>query len=78
MEMVKVSPKYQAVISKRLREQLQLKPGEELQAYVLDGTIRLHRPRSRDAFLYAAARSAKAEFVTSDAHFQGLPGVTFL
>lgn len=46
MEMVKVSPKYQVVIPKRLRQQLQLKPGDELQAYVLDGTIRLHRPRS--------------------------------
>ena len=31
-----------------------------------------------DALLYAAARSANAEFVTSDAHFKGLPGVTFL
>jgi len=33
-------------IPKKIREQLQLKPGEELQMYVLDRSIRLHRPRS--------------------------------
>ena len=31
-----------------------------------------------DAFLYTAARSRNAGFVTSDAHFKGLPEVTFL
>ena len=46
MEKVKVSPKFQVVIPKRVREQLQLKPGQELQIYILDGTIRLRRPRS--------------------------------
>jgi AbrB family looped-hinge helix DNA binding protein len=46
METVKVSPKFQVVIPKKVREQLQLKSGEELQLYVLDGTIRLHRRRS--------------------------------
>jgi len=46
METVKVSPKFQVVIPKKIREQLQLKPGEELQMYVLDRSIRLHRPRS--------------------------------
>jgi len=46
METVKVSPKFQVVIPKKVREQLQLKPGEELQLYVLDGTIRIRRPRS--------------------------------
>jgi AbrB family looped-hinge helix DNA binding protein len=43
---VKVSPKYQIVIPKEIREKLELKPGEELQIYSLDGVIRLHRPRS--------------------------------
>ena len=43
---VKVSPKFQVVIPKEIREQLQLKPGEQLQIYALDGSIRLHRPRS--------------------------------
>lgn len=46
MDTVKVSPKYQVVIPKKVREQLQLRPGQDLQIYVLDGTIRLHRPRS--------------------------------
>ncbi len=41
VETVKVSPKYQVVIPKKVREQLQLKPGVELHVYVLDGTIRL-------------------------------------
>jgi AbrB family looped-hinge helix DNA binding protein len=43
---VKVSSKYQIVIPKEIREELELKPGEELQIYSLDGVIRLHRPRS--------------------------------
>jgi AbrB family looped-hinge helix DNA binding protein len=46
METVKVSPKFQVVIPKKVREELQLKPGQELQIYILDQTIRLHRPRS--------------------------------
>jgi AbrB family looped-hinge helix DNA binding protein len=45
METVKVSPKFQVVIPKKVREELQLKPGQELQIYILDGTIRLHRRR---------------------------------
>lgn len=46
MDTVKVSPKFQVVIPKKIREQLELKPGEELQIYLLDRSIRLHRPRS--------------------------------
>ena len=46
MDTVKVSPKFQVVIPKKVREELQLKPGQELQIYILDETIRLHRPRS--------------------------------
>lgn len=46
METVKVSPKFQVVIPKKVREQLQLKPGQELQMFILDGTIRLRRPGS--------------------------------
>ena len=44
METVKVSPKFQVVIPKKVREQLQLKPGEELQIFILDESIRLRRP----------------------------------
>ena len=46
MERVKVSPKFQVVIPKKVREQLALRPGQELQIFVLDGTIRLNRPAS--------------------------------
>jgi len=46
METVKVSPKFQVVIPKRVREQLQLKPGQELIVYVFDGSIRFSKPRS--------------------------------
>jgi AbrB family looped-hinge helix DNA binding protein len=46
METVKVSPKFQVVIPKRVREQLQLKPGQELNVFILDGTIRFSKPRS--------------------------------
>jgi AbrB family looped-hinge helix DNA binding protein len=46
MAMVKVSPKFQVVIPKEIREQLELKPGEELQMFLLDRHIHLHRLRS--------------------------------
>jgi AbrB family looped-hinge helix DNA binding protein len=46
MDTVKVSPKFQVVIPKQVREQLKLRPGEELQVYVLDAAIHLHRPRA--------------------------------
>lgn len=46
MEIVKVSPKFQIVIPKKVREGLHLTPGQELQLYVLDGTIRIHPPRN--------------------------------
>ena len=44
MDIVKISPKYQVVIPKKIREQLQLKPGTKLHLYVVDGTIRLSPP----------------------------------
>lgn len=46
MSTVKVSPKFQVVIPKEIREKLELKPGEELQIYLHDRAIHLHRPRS--------------------------------
>jgi AbrB family looped-hinge helix DNA binding protein len=45
METVKVSPEFEVVIPKNIREALELKPGEELQFYVLDRSIRLQRPQ---------------------------------
>jgi AbrB family looped-hinge helix DNA binding protein len=47
METVKVSRKFQVVIPKRVREALELKPGEELKICILDRSICHHRrPRS--------------------------------
>jgi AbrB family looped-hinge helix DNA binding protein len=46
MDIVKVSPKFQIVIPKRVREALNLEPGQELHIYTVDGSIHLHRPRS--------------------------------
>ncbi len=46
MATVRVSPKFQVVIPKEIREAMELKPGEELQIYLLDESVRLHRPRS--------------------------------
>ncbi len=46
MEKVKVSPKFQVVIPKKVREELALRPGQELNVYILDGTIRFSKPRS--------------------------------
>jgi len=42
---VKISPKYQVVIPKELREQLKLKPGQKLFVYVREGSLRLEPPR---------------------------------
>jgi AbrB family looped-hinge helix DNA binding protein len=58
MELIKVSPKFQVVIPKKLRELMSLKAGEELQIYFLDGSLRLHRPRAtRD--LHGIAKGMK-------------------
>jgi AbrB family looped-hinge helix DNA binding protein len=45
METVKVSPEFKMVIPKRIRAAVELKPGEELQFYVLDRSIRRQRPQ---------------------------------
>lgn len=46
METVKVSPKFQVVIPKKIREELELRPGQELQAFAFEGTLRFNKPRS--------------------------------
>jgi AbrB family looped-hinge helix DNA binding protein len=46
---VKVSPKFQVVIPKALRERLKLRPGQEMAIYEVDGQIRLEisqKPKS--------------------------------
>jgi AbrB family looped-hinge helix DNA binding protein len=49
MQTVRVSPKFQVVIPKDLRERLKLRPGQDLVIYEIDGQIRLeypHKPKS--------------------------------
>lgn len=43
---VKVSPKFQVVIPKLIREELKIEPGQELMMYTLDGSLRLVPHRS--------------------------------
>jgi AbrB family looped-hinge helix DNA binding protein len=43
---VKVSPKFQVVIPKALREELKIEPGQELLIFALDGALRLVPHRS--------------------------------
>ncbi len=43
---VRVSPKFQVVIPKALREELKIEPGQELMMYALDGSLRLVPRRS--------------------------------
>lgn len=45
MQTVKVSPKFQVVIPKELRERLKLRPGQNLAIYEIEGQIRLEMPR---------------------------------
>jgi predicted nucleic acid-binding protein len=37
----------------------------------------LHKLAFADAVIYASARKHKVELITSDDHFEGLPGVTY-
>jgi AbrB family looped-hinge helix DNA binding protein len=43
---VKVSPKYQVVIPKAVREELKIQVGQELLVYVHEGKLHLDPPRS--------------------------------
>jgi AbrB family looped-hinge helix DNA binding protein len=43
---VKVSPKFQIVIPKEIREELSIRPGETLLLYTIDGGIRISPHRS--------------------------------
>ncbi len=46
MEAVKISPKYQVVIPKRIRESLHLRPGQRLQIMEIGNRIELIPERS--------------------------------
>jgi len=41
MPAVRISPKFQVVIPKQIREDLDLKPGQSLQVFEVDGRIEL-------------------------------------
>ena len=43
---VTVSPKFQIVIPKELRQELHIEPGQQLLLYTLDGSIRISPRRS--------------------------------
>jgi len=45
MDTVTVSPKFQVVIPKKLREELKLQPGQKLLIYPYEGGLRLESPR---------------------------------
>lgn len=45
MATVTVSPKFQIVIPKELRDKLELRPGQKLLMYELDGILYVDRPR---------------------------------
>ncbi|HKM65785.1 MAG TPA: AbrB/MazE/SpoVT family DNA-binding domain-containing protein [Candidatus Acidoferrum sp.] len=65
MNEVKVSPKFQVVIPKDIRDTLEIQPGETLQMFILDGSIRLRRIRSiRD--LYGIAKGMKWKDIYRD------------
>jgi AbrB family looped-hinge helix DNA binding protein len=46
VERVKVSPKFQVVIPKALRERMKLMPGEELEVFFYNNALRLQRKGS--------------------------------
>ena len=50
METVTISPKFQVVIPKSIREQLRLVPGQKIQAIAYDGRIELLPVRPASEF----------------------------
>jgi AbrB family looped-hinge helix DNA binding protein len=60
MQTVRVSPKFQVVIPKELRERLKLQPGQSLVIYEVEGQIRLE-PSRKPTSLRGIARGLKWE-----------------
>jgi AbrB family looped-hinge helix DNA binding protein len=50
MNSVKVSPKYQIVIPREIRESMNIKPGETMQVFELEGRIEVVPVRSIRSF----------------------------
>lgn len=44
-EKVKVSPKFQIVIPKQIREELKIQPGQELLVWAMNGLLHVSLPR---------------------------------
>jgi AbrB family looped-hinge helix DNA binding protein len=44
-ETITVSPKFQVVIPKAIREELKIRPGQQLFVYVLDGSLHIEPRR---------------------------------
>ena len=64
MDLTTVSPKYQVVIPKRVREQFNLEPGQQLQVIALPGRIELVPSRAPSALrgFLSGANSFEREF----------------
>lgn len=74
MSIVLVSPKYQVVIPKVVREALNLQAMLALSAAKLSADLRL--PMA-DSVILATARAEGAVLWTQDAHFSNLEGVRY-
>jgi AbrB family looped-hinge helix DNA binding protein len=90
MSMVTVSPKYQVVIPREIREQMNIKPGQQVHMHKgvvvpLDGSLAIHageiglalRLPLAGSIIYATARRHDAVLWTQDRDFRELPGVRY-
>ena len=65
MEAVKISPKFQVVIPKKVRESLQLKPGQQMQVIVYGNRIELIPTKSVES-MRGFMRGINTEFKRED------------
>lgn len=70
-----------ATIADRFLSQALRAKNVELDAYLAQAAAKAsieHDLGMADAIIYATAQASSAQLITSDQHFQGLPGVTLL
>lgn len=88
MPTVTVSPKFQVVIPREIREAMKLKAGAKAQVFRFRDRLELVPVRMiasmrgflegiADAVILATARAHGATIWTQDAHFEGLRGVRY-
>ena len=65
MEAVRISPKFQVVIPKKVRESLQLKPGQQMQVIVYGNRIELIPTKSVES-MRGFMRGINTEFKRED------------